>query len=77
MKLLSVVPRNLTLYLREVRSELLLDALRYEIDLPVLERRFEFSLDPILIDEDFLDLALLEDRSGIGYRESARRSLSP
>ena len=44
----------------KVRSEFLRDALRCEIDLAVLERRFEFFLDPILMDDHFLDLPLLE-----------------
>ena len=60
MKLLSVVPRNLTLYFARSEASSVLDALRYEIDLAVLERRFEFSLDPVLMDDHFLDLPVLE-----------------
>src|SRR5581483_10962268 len=52
---------ELDVILGEVRGELLLDASRYEIDLAVLERRFEFSLDPILMDQDLIDLPLLEE----------------
>src|SRR4029077_4050218 len=51
---------ELDVVFREVRSELRFDALCYEIDLAVLERRFEFTLDPVLMNEYFLDLAVFE-----------------